>query len=289
MNKFSSQYYPPRAKWYSPVFQLGNSIRRRMYLDRINLPAGVSVGDIFKSLLWPGIGFCVRGEILTGIAIGCASALLAVIFVIWLGYPAANVAFGLFVSAHVTSLLFMLNPLLATMSLRSRLAFAVGVLLFIGCCIYIPIRNQFQARYLRPLRMNGNVVVVQRFSSSTSVRRGDWVAYSLPTVEVENVRVRDGLGLGPVLAVSGDQIRFTTNAFEVNGISRPLLPNMPMSGELLMPEKHWFVWPALDITTRGHIGEISISAAMLQLASVPETNYIGKPFKHWFWRQQILQ
>lgn len=289
MNKFSSQYYPPRAKWYSPVFKLGNVVRRRTYLDRISLPSGISAGDVFKSLWWPGVGFFVRGEQLAGIAVSCGAALLACIFVIFLGYPAANVAFGLFISAHVSSLLFAFNPLLRTMRFRSRLAFVIGVLIFIGCFVFLPIRNRIQARYLMPLRLNGNVVVVQRLTSTSSVKRGDWVAYSMSSEGADHIYVRDGLGLGPVLAVGGDQIQFTTNAFRVNGVTHALLPYMPTSGEVIMPEKYWFIWPDLDVRTHGNIGEANISAAMQQLAVVPEQNYIGKAFEHWFWRQQLLK
>ena len=35
MSKLASPYYPPRAKWYSPLFQLGNAVRRRAHLDRL--------------------------------------------------------------------------------------------------------------------------------------------------------------------------------------------------------------------------------------------------------------
>jgi hypothetical protein len=31
-----------------------------------------------------------------------------------------------------------------------------------------------------------------------------------------------------------------------------------------------------------------VSATMLQVASVPETRFVGKPFKRWFWRQRPL-
>jgi hypothetical protein len=62
---------------------------------------------------------------------------------------------------------------------------------------------------------------------------------------------------------------------------------MPTSGEVAVPEKHWFVWPELDISVHGNVSEASISAMMLQSATVSESEFIGKPFKHWFWRRQI--
>jgi hypothetical protein len=99
--------------------------------------------------------------------------------------------------------------------------------------------------------------------------------------------VRPGLEFGRVQAVAGDTVRFSENVFSVNGRSLPRLPHMPTSGEVLVPEKHWFIWPELGITGHGNIGEGSLSSAMLHLANVSEEQYLGKPFNHWFWRRQI--
>jgi len=141
---------------------------------------------------------------------------------------------------------------------------------------------------LMPLRVNGRVVVVQTFSASKAVRRGDWIAYSLPGGAGTGVLVQEGLSLGPVLAAGGDHLRFSPKTFEVNGVQRPLLPHMPTSGELLVPENHWFIWPELGISGHGNVAEANISATMLQLANVSEPRFIGKPFKRWFWRRQIF-
>ena len=97
-----------------------------------------------------------------------------------------------------------------------------------------------------------------------------------------------GFSWGPVLAVAGDRVTFSTNSFSVNGAAQPLRPHMPAGGELVVPEKHWFVWPELDINGHGNYGEANLSAVMLQLATVSEVTFVGKPFRHWFWRRQIL-
>ena len=41
MNRVASSYYPPRARWYSPLLLLAAGLRRRLALDRIRLPTGV--------------------------------------------------------------------------------------------------------------------------------------------------------------------------------------------------------------------------------------------------------
>ena len=53
------------------------------------------------------------------------------------------------------------------------------------------------------------------------------------------------MGFGPVLAVPGDRVEFSTKAFSVNGVPQPLLPHMPAGGKLVVPENHWFIWPNL--------------------------------------------
>jgi hypothetical protein len=289
MSKIASRYYPPRAKWYSPLVRLGSAVRRRTHLDRLQLHAGISLGALLKSVWWPGIGFYVRGEKVIGTLVICGSLLLAAIFIVWLGYPAANVAFGLLLSAHVTSLVFLCGPWLAGVRFRVRAGFTLAVLFTVGLFVYAPLRNLLQADCLMPVRTKERVVVVQRMVSANSIQRGDWIAYTLPADRgVTGVRIQEGLGLGPVLAAEGDHIRFLTNGFAINGVRRAPLPHMPENGELVVPENHWFVWPDLAINGYGNAGEGLISATMLQLAIISESEFIGKPFKRWFWRRQLF-
>jgi hypothetical protein len=288
MNHDRSAYYPPRARWYSPFFHFARAMRRRLWLDRLHLPAGLSFRAFIIGLLAPGLAFYVRGEKLIGRAVLIGSLLLAVAFIVWLGYPLANLAFGLLLSAHVSSILFLCRPWLQDVRFRFQIAFGLAVLLAVGGGVYTSLRNSIQERYLMPLRINGRVVVVQTFSASKAVRRGDWITYSLPGGAGTGVLVQEGLSLGPVLAAGGDHLRFSPKAFEVNGVQRPLLPHMPTSGDLLVPENHWFIWPELGISGHGNVAEANISATMLQLANVSKARFIGKPFKRWFWRRQIF-
>jgi len=75
----------------------------------------------------------------------------------------------------------------------------------------------------------------------------------------------------------------------VNGVLQPSLPHMPKSGELVVAGNHWFIWPNLAISGNWDVGEANVSAAMLQLSNVSEDQFVARPFKHWFWRKQILQ
>jgi hypothetical protein len=163
--------------------------------------------------------------------------------------------------------------------------FSLGVLLILGTLLYMPARSLIQDRWFVPLRVKDNLLIVQKHISAGTVHRGDWIAYSVRAEHGDGVYAQAGLGLGPVLAVGGDRIVFNERTFEVNGVSRPHRPHMPTSGEWILPEKHWFIWPELDITGHG-VAEAEISGAIQRMATISQDQFVGKPFKRWFWRRQ---
>jgi hypothetical protein len=289
-----SEYYPPRARWYGLFFYLGNAVQRRLALDRIHLPREITLGGLVAGFLVPGLAIWLRGPRLWGHAVLAASAALILVFIAWLGCPAGNFAFGWLISLHCTGFVYYCSPLMAGEPLRHRLALTFLMLLAFGLLLYMPARWYIQGHWLMPLRLHGQVIVVQRSFQTRNIQRGDWVAYTLDENNVgENyhggiVRVRNGVSLGPVLALAGDQVVFSTNSFSVNGILHTNLAYMPHAGTFTVPEKHWFIWPNLGISGYGDVGEARINTAMLGLADVAETNFFGKPFHRWFWRKQIL-
>jgi len=289
-----SEYYPPRARWYSPFLCLGAAVRRRLALDRIHLPQEITWGGLVAGFLVPGLAVYIRGPRLWGKAALLGCGFLFLFFMVWFGHPAGNFAFGLLLSIHTTGFAYYCSPFLRNEPLQSRLLVTLLSLVVIGFVIYLPVRNVILQHWLVPLRINGQVVIVHRLGAPHDIKHGDWVMYSLSegwAGEAHRggaVWVRAGFGWGPVLAMAGDRVEFSTNAFTVNGISHPLLPHMPDSGGLTVPENHWFVWPNVGISGHGNVGEGAISAMMLQLAMVSEDQFIGKPFKRWLWRRQIL-
>jgi len=293
MSKFVSPYYPPRARWYSPLFAFGSSIRRHLALDRIHLPKGVTFWGFAGSFLIPGLGIYLRGPRLWGKVAFVACGLLFLEFIMWLGCPFGNYAFGLMLSIHVTGFVYYCSPLLTNMEFAARLLFTITVLVVIGGVVYAPARSAIQEHWLIPLRMNGRVFVVEKQAAADTVARGDWIAYNLSgyVISVHGNRYagdHSGLGFGPVLAIAGDRVGFLTNAFTVNGAAHPRLPHMPAAGNFMVPENHWFIWPDLAISGHGNVGEAGISAAMLERADVAENQFVGRPFKRWFWRHQSV-
>jgi hypothetical protein len=284
-----SPYYPPRARWYGPLFRIFDTVRRLTWLDRIHLPDRTSFAKFVAGLLVPGAAFWVRRERVIGAAVFGGYVLMALVFVLWLGHALGNIAFGLMLSLHVSSILFLCNPWLAPARLGFRLLFSVCVLVAVGGLLYAPARARVQERWLIPLSVQGQVVVVQTFTSPKRVQRGDWIAYTIQATSEAGVAVQEGYGLRPVLAVAGDRVRFTASACEVNGVAFPRQAHMPSRGELVVPEKHWFLWPNLAINLHGNISEATADAALLRLALVDEEQFVGKPFQRWLWRHQSMQ
>ena len=287
MDYRSSSYYPPRARWNSRLLLMAGGVHRHLALDRLRMPSGVPFSRVVASLLVPGLGFYLRGLRLWGKAAMGFCAFLALIFIVGLGSAVGNVAFGLLLSTHVTSVIYVLEPWLAGEKFRTRLLFSAGVLAALAGFVYLPGRNLIQEEWLMPLQVKGRVVIVQRLAHPRAVPRGAWIAYSIEGSGQNAVYLQSGFGLGPVLALAGDQVRFTKSAFEVNGVPQPRLDNMPQVGEWVVPEKHWFVWPEVAMSGHGNVPSEGIAATLLRVGTITEAQFVGRPFKRWFGRRQL--
>ena len=287
MNNRASPYYPPRARWYSPLLLTTRGAMRLLALDRIRLPSGVPLSTAVWSLLVPGLGIYLRGYRYWGrLAMGTC-ALLVLIFIAGLGTVAGNLAFGLLLSIHVTSVLYAFEPWLVGERFRTRLLFSACSLLALAGLVYMPAREFVQQHWLMPLRVKGRVVVVYRLGSSQGLSRGTRIAYAYEGTRCDELVVRHGIGIGPVLALPGDRVKFGATTFEVNGVAQPSLPHMPRVGQWTVPEKHWFVWPEIGIRGHGAASREAVAAALLHVGTITETQMIGRPFKRWLWRRQF--
>ena len=249
------------------------------------------------SLVVPGYALLANGRRILGWSFLAVYGVSVVLFVVALGYQIGGVGYGLMISVHASSIIFLEGYWFLEMSgvkaLVYRFALAVVTLLVVWLAIYSPPVDYVQAHWVTPLRVRDKVVVLRRLALVGDVQRGDFVMYEMREGGLGEahggggaVWVRAGFGWGPVLAVSGDRVEFSTNSFSVNGSGRPRLPYMPTSGEVWVPEKHWFIWPELAISNPRNAGEANISAMMLRMATVGEVQFVGKPFQHWFGRRQ---
>jgi len=283
-SKVVSPYYPPRARWFAPLLRLGLAIVRVLGLDRLYRPGAVSFGGLVASLLIPGVGFWLAGRRFLAKAAVAGYTLSLCVFVVALGRAPANIAFGLLISIHSTGLILLLDPWLLGIRFRTRLFCSLAVLSFLAGLLYLPARTFLDTHWLSPLQINDRVVIVHKLANPTHLRRGDWIAYSLPAIKYTQA----GFGFGPILATAGDRVAFTPAAFEVNGITQPRRANMPESGEWVVPQKHWFLWPDFDISGHGNVNQQAmITQAIMESAMVAEEQLVGKPFKRWFWHTQF--
>ncbi len=291
----TSPFYPPRARWYGAVFYPWFLARRVFHWEQIHLPVGLTIQQFILSLLLPGYAFFADGRPKLGWAFLGVYFYSAALFLVALGYQLGSVGYGLMISVHASSIIYLQTRWLREFCRFSfRLVLAICTLLLVWGTVYRPVVHFAQAHWIMPLRVRGHVVIVRRLAPPAKIGRGDWVMCSFQEQSIGDphgggaVWLRAGISCGPVLAIAGDRVTFSTNSFLVNGVAQASRALMPTSGEVVVPEKHWFVWPDLDISGRGEVGEERRSTAMLQAAVVSQAEYVGRPFKRWFWRKQII-
>ena len=241
---------------------------------------------MIASCLVPGLAFYLRARFWGGIAM-LASALLTIVFFAELGRFTANAAFGLLLAIHATGLNYLAEPWLREVRFRFRILFSMLMLLALGGILYMPVRAFLENHFFTPWQINDRILVIQKFETPPTLKRGEWIGYTIAGGGDHGAYVAGGPGLGPVLATAGDRVRFTPSALEVNGIPQPRLGHMPEAGELVVPGKCWFVWPDFAMAGHGNVAEATVSSLMLQMATISESQFVGIPYKHWFWHRQF--
>jgi hypothetical protein len=287
MSDLSSSYYPHRRRWYSSVLYALEALRKRLHLDGLRLSRGVSPLEFVLGLFLPGHAFLASGRARLGVGILIGYPLGIVVFFVALGHAAANFAFGLLIAAHATSIVHLLARWAEWPGRRFRLFCAVGVLGALCMGVYFPLRDQLLEHWLMPLRVEGKVVVVNRRASLRLVQRGDWIAYRVEGRRDRSVSVGAGFGVDELLARPGDHVEITPKFLFVNGRPDLRRPFMPATAEFTLAEKQWFVWPRYAINGR-NIAQTGLAAQWLRTGMIDETQYLGRPFRHWFGRRQIV-
>ena len=291
----ASPSYPPRSRWYSPFRHGWYALTRRIPSARslvVELDFPLGLRDTLWSLLIPGFAFRALGHRLIGkiAMIGCGLGWL--VFFIALGSYAANIAFALILSLHATSVSFLLVRMCPGMRFTLRILSTFCVLL-VMVSVYGFIQGRLGKIFI-PLRIGADVVVV-RATAPGNLRRGEWVARHIggssrsfqTRIDHGAIRIPDGYSLDRILACPGDVVRFHVENFQVNDQFFPRMARMPARGEWVVPKKHWFAWPQFTVHNSG-VHETEISNVMLAHAVISEDQFVGKPFRRWFGRRQIL-
>ncbi len=264
--QFESPFYPPRARWWSGIFYPWFRFLRALHLEQIHCPNGFNTAQTILSLLVLGISFIALGRRMLGFSVLGIYLVSVPVFVVRLGFSEGNFAYGLMLAAHATSVFYLLSYWLGEMEIVNRLLLAAGTLFAVWLFLYFPVVHYFEVRYALPLQVRGQVVVMYPRVVPATLKRGDHIMFKLEENDIGQahggggrVMVRAGVGWGPVLALPGDRIIFSTNSFSVNGAWQTNLPHMPASGELVLATNVWFVWPEFGISSYGNISEANIS------------------------------
>ena len=208
------------------------------------------------------------------------------LFVALIGHRAANLIFGLLIAIHAGGVLWFLRAATDPPPLWTKLAMSGCVVALLGLALYWPGLRFAEQNLFVPLRTAEGVIVINCRSSPESVRAGDLVAYAVPEQNLLRMRIAGGFGLERVLARAGDTVEFTATAVLVNGQPHPKQPGMPPDGSAIVPANHWFIWPEFDIRQNGVASVKMMELVAWQYAFVPFSDFVGRPFRHWFGRRQ---
>ena len=258
-------------------------MRRILRLERFALP--FQPGSIVLSILVPGFVFRVYDlGLVSNLAMaGYALALLS--FFIWLGYFAAAACFTFMLSLHLISILFLIRRLAPDLGIQFRVFAAFVLLGGLNVFGYLQARSLL-SNVIFPLKRPEGVVVVNTLSSSRDVRRGDWISYKVEAHSGAGFRVEEGYGIARVLGVSGDRITFSPNNMTINGTTHSREATMSRTGEWVVPENNWFIWPTFAINRWGPM-EAQTAEGFRSNAFLTKSQFFGKPFKRWFGRRQL--
>jgi hypothetical protein len=286
LEELATPFYPPRARWYSGLWNSAYALRRQLHLDALRLPRKVGAGPVLLAALVPGYAWCAFGRKHVGRAMMAGYVLAGLVFLVGLGHSTSHLAMGVMISLHTISLLYLISRWPGEVTVRSQVARSLGAFLAVTLLIYLPLEHLVERHLFLPLRIGERVWVVAAGRAAASVQRGALIAYRIESQRAGNVRMAGGFGLGRVEALAGDTIEFGEDTYIIRGVSQPLRPHMPRNQEWVVPEKHWFVWPDSAMSMSGHAG--NVTPILQDLSLVPESHFVGKPFRRWFGREQVM-
>ncbi|MBX3731260.1 MAG: hypothetical protein KF791_01555 [Verrucomicrobiae bacterium] len=295
-----SSYYPPRARdrWLPQGFAgpLGwAGIQLCRLYDRLPLATnagGLTVLQFLLAVLLPGYGYAALGRRrLAGIHFGVwlASALVVLIFLgrAWM----TGFALGAMASAHTSGLGYVMlreragNPDVPALTLTWRIGLPLALWFLALWIVYLPGLTAFQNQFARPLWVQGRLVIVKPRAGWDLLKPGSVIAYRLTGWRSGEFVFRDGLGLGPVIALAGERVEFLPDGVRVGLRRGPLQPWMPVGAALTVWADAVFVWPQFDVRA---IGQSGIAEQIyLDSAKVTRANFIGRPYQRWFFHRQV--
>jgi hypothetical protein len=282
-----SSYYPPRARWYSRFYYLGRAFCRLLPFERIRLPGGFNLRQVFLALVLPGFVFFVRRRPRTGRIILGAYFFLLAVAVVWLGSSAATLAYGLMVALHAVSMAHLVEAWLDLVEWGRRLLLVLFTTLLVGVLFYFPAQRWIQNELIMPLRIGNQTLMVFPDDRVDSLRPGAVRVFRFGGTIGRGIVLGQGLVVAEIRGEPGNHIRFDRGYYLVNDRAFAARPLMPQSGEWMVPENHWFIWPDSSIKVHGALPALDagqLDALLREMAFVPSSRLVGRPLRWWFWR-----
>lgn len=279
-----SPYYPPRAGIVSRFLAVWDRLAVRLRLPseiRLPLQRAGAFPHAVPWLMVPGLMW--RGgveEAVWGIRILWAWAILIVIYVVIPSESVANLAAMIASMLHGISAAAVLAVLYPQWQGFTRMWKTTLYAMLLVLAIYSVGLRMVAPTIAQRITFKGDAIMLQGRSwfSSKSWTPGEWVAYRLPN---------GGVNIDRILAGPGDTIRFHEHSFEVNGrFFERVSPDMPVTGEQEMESGSCFIWPT---DARYAHGQETQDRLKLRLATVSESDIVGRPYHRWFWKSSGLE
>lgn len=135
-----------------------------------------------------------------------------------------------------------------------------------------------------PVQSDQGLLLINTTSRVAGLPRGETVAFRRGPWQSRNFVLHGGAYLGQIVGLPGDVVVFRPTEFVVNGQAQPRRTAMPRHGQLTVPARHRWVWPmAMRREFEREESEASFAA---NVALMPESHLVGRPYRYWFWRRQ---
>jgi hypothetical protein len=181
------------------------------------------------------------------------------------------------------------SRIFADEQLSQRARTSLTTLFILAILVYFPLNYYIQRHWFRPLLTHDRAIIINPHRRVPPVKRGEWLGFTFSSVRQPGYLIQAGLGLGQVVGLPGERIQFFADRYEIGGTVFAQREGLPVTGDYQVPKGHCFVWPTLvRMDVRENMRAMVMEHFMRQVALVPESCWVGRPFAWWFFRNQEL-
>lgn len=254
--------------------------------------------DWMGSFLIPGYAYAAVGRRPLALWMAGGWVVSALLLLVFRGHPVVSAwAIGTLASTHTSGLAFVmirsreLSPEAPPVTLSTRIVLPLVFWIIAATVVYWPLDELITARLARGVLVDGRRVIVDPRATPASVTRGQFILYQTDGGHYGSagqvLNFAAGFGFGEVLGLPGDTLEFSKEHFRVLDRWRSRLPHMPQSGSRSVAAGSWFVWPRFR-EVRNIAAPQQITEAFLDQSAVPQAEFVGRPYRRWFfWRQDM--